>query len=198
MKKSKGFTLIELLAVITILGIVMLIAAIGVLPMIEKSKAKSLLNEGRELVKAAELAYTENSSLRKYDDLVLSLNFLSDLGYYDKQSSSYSGAVHVEKNGKKVEYHFSISDGTYGYKRKPLSVGDNTDYSRRESDDKTDAEYNTAFLAYTSTVSGGQKLYDYLKTHTGVKMKSTGLVFFTNSGASGSIPSVTELATVSD
>ncbi len=84
MNNTKGFTLIELLAVITILAIVMLIAAVGVLPILDQSRRKSLIDDGRALVKAAELAYSSRAELNQYDYIIISMQYLADLGYYDK------------------------------------------------------------------------------------------------------------------
>ena len=121
---KKGFTLIELLAVITILGIVMLIAAIGILPILDKSKQDSLFDEGKELVRAAELAYSDNSSMVGRN-VCISLEWLNNRGYFDKGiADGYSGSVYIEYNSGKLIKKYTIKSdlGTIGYETKSGST----------------------------------------------------------------------------
>ena len=113
--KKKGFTLIELLAVITILGIVMLIAVVAVLPMITKSRNKALLDEGKSLVKAAELAYAANEDGMRGKDVCISLGYLKSKNYYEKGwDEGYVGSVLITDYGTKKFYVIADSSGTYG------------------------------------------------------------------------------------
>ena len=69
MKNKKGFTLIELLGVITILGIIMVIATGSVLKIIENSKIKAKYIAAKEITEIA-AAYMETESTRYGDNCV--------------------------------------------------------------------------------------------------------------------------------
>ncbi len=117
---KKGFTLIELLAVITILGIVMLIAAIGVIPVMTKSKNDALFDEGKTLVHAAELAYSDNKQMVG-KNVCISLEWLHDKNFFDKGiEDGYSGSVYIEYNGGELIKKYTIKSeiGTIGYETK--------------------------------------------------------------------------------
>ena len=113
MKNKKGFTLVELLAVIAVLGIIMMVAVVAVLPMINKSRQKSLLNEGKELVRSAEIVYNESPNMRG-KKACLSLEFLNANGYYEKGlSKGYTGSVLIEPNSDgSLKESFVINDGS--------------------------------------------------------------------------------------
>ncbi|MBR1413408.1 MAG: type II secretion system protein [Bacilli bacterium] len=111
---KKGFTLVELLAVITILGIVMLIAVVAVLPMIDKSEQKALIDEGKSLVKAAELAYANNEDGMRGKVVCVSMEYLYNKGYYPKgKSDGYAGSVYINDTTKK--YIIANENGSFGY-----------------------------------------------------------------------------------
>lgn len=185
---KKGFTLIELLVVITILGIVMLVAAIGVIPMIEKSEVKSLLNEGRELLKAADIAYNADSNMRG-KSVCISMEYLYNLGYYDKSyKDKYEGSVLILNDGENIEKRFMISNekgslGTGGW-------ADTTKMLKNDAEpEELYGEWITNNLHYASTclnaVSGfsgkddlnGKELgADYINAQN--IMKNTGNIFY--------------------
>ena len=113
---KKGFTLIELLAVITILGIVMLIAVVAVLPMINKSQLKALSDEGKSLVKAAQLAYADKESTMRGKNICLSMEWLKYNNYYEKGwEDGYVGSVYIINNGQTLSYVIGNEAGSYGY-----------------------------------------------------------------------------------
>jgi type IV pilus assembly protein PilA len=59
-KEQKGFTLIELLAVIVILGIIAAIAIPSITTIINNSKEDAIRADGKLILNAAKLYYTEN------------------------------------------------------------------------------------------------------------------------------------------
>ena len=59
-KNKKGFTLVELLAVITILGLVLIIAIPKVMETVNNSKKRTLELTAQSIIKAAEEKYLEN------------------------------------------------------------------------------------------------------------------------------------------
>ena len=113
MNRKKGFTLIELLAVIAILAIVILIAAVAVIPMIRKSRNKSLVDEGKSLVKSAEVAYAANAgNMLNNDDVCISMEYLKQNGYYEKGiDNGYQGSVLLSKSNGKLIKKYIISNG---------------------------------------------------------------------------------------
>lgn len=92
-RNEKGLTLIELLAVIVILGIIAAIAIPSIGGLIENSRKDAHIANAHQMVNAARLAYTADSTKKEYD-----LKYLEEKKYlepvkkpgggeYDKQAS---------------------------------------------------------------------------------------------------------------
>ncbi|MBR1413416.1 MAG: type II secretion system protein [Bacilli bacterium] len=118
MKKRNGFTLVELLAVITILAVIILIAVIAVLPTNQKAKNNALTDEGKSLVKSAEVAYAANQgNMLDNESVCISMEYLKQNGYYEKGiSDGYEGSVLLtNQNGKLIKkYAISNKEGSIG------------------------------------------------------------------------------------
>ena len=95
MKKKKGFTLIELLAVIVILAIIALIATPIILNVIDESREKSNINSVYNIIKAADLYYTENSL---EDDKFLENDILENIKITGKKPEG--GYLYINKDGE--------------------------------------------------------------------------------------------------
>ena len=169
MKKKKGFTLVELLAVIAILGIVMLIAMVAVLPMINKSEEKTLFNEGKEMVRAAEIAYNENSNMRG-KNVCISMEWLNKNGYYEKNYSDdkYVGSVLIINDNDDIKMSFVIvnSKGSIGYENatgEPKNMqnykSENYTYTSKSISDNIAASSNNIENTYTSTCNVYSAMY---------------------------------------
>ncbi|MGG3842159.1 prepilin-type N-terminal cleavage/methylation domain-containing protein [Anoxybacillus kestanbolensis] len=92
-RNEKGLTLIELLAVIVILGIIAAIAIPSIGGLIENSRKDAHIANAQQMVNAARLAYTADSTKTEY-----TLKYLEDKKYlepvkkpgggdYDKEAS---------------------------------------------------------------------------------------------------------------
>ena len=127
MKKlnRKGFTLIELLAVITIMGILMLVAIPAVSRTIENSRrdtfmdtAKSYMNAIKNAVAADELYYTEGTDSKPISAAP------DGYYYYGFDSSDNTGTDLMEQGGRSswgnahvkgyVAIHKTVTEGTEG------------------------------------------------------------------------------------
>ena len=97
---KRGFTLIELLAVIVVLAIVALIATPIVSGAIEKSKKKSAIESGNNLIKTVELYMV--TSKKNYGKI----NLLSDDLKYNGKKPEF-GEVEISKEGKTRIYAYT-------------------------------------------------------------------------------------------
>lgn len=59
--KNKGFTLIELLAVVTVLGLIMLIAVPSTINVLEKNKKESMINDAKTAMRIVEAEDQKNN-----------------------------------------------------------------------------------------------------------------------------------------
>ena len=107
-RNEKGLTLIELLAVIVILGIIAAIAIPSIGGLIENSRKDAHIANAHQMVNAARLAYTADSTKTEYN-----LKYLEDEKYlepvekpgggdYDKEASKVVLNIVENKNVWKV------------------------------------------------------------------------------------------------
>lgn len=120
--KNKGFTLIELLAVITIIGILLLLGIPAVTDIIKNSRNRAFYYNEEQLKKTAEQYYTENamklpkkvneSSLVLLTDLV-SGGYTNEIKNPSNESTTCTGYVLVTKTGSsKYSYEPNLKCGT--------------------------------------------------------------------------------------
>ncbi len=121
MKNRKGFTLVELIAVIVILGVVILIAATSIGPLITRARKGALGEEGLHMIEAAKYAHKldeidEANNIKGSKSICYSLKWLNENDYYDKgKDEGYTGSVLIEydEETKNYSYKFWLSNGTY-------------------------------------------------------------------------------------
>ncbi|WP_338652766.1 prepilin-type N-terminal cleavage/methylation domain-containing protein [Sporosarcina psychrophila] len=98
LNNEKGLTLVELLAVIVILGIIAAIAIPSIGGVIENSRVKAQFADGQNILAAANIYFTENSS-----EPNVSIKKLVDEDYLDNPGSFSKtddvGAVTKQKGG---------------------------------------------------------------------------------------------------
>ncbi len=116
MKNKKGFTLIELLAVLTLLGIIMIIAVPNVLNVIGKNKKETMVNDAKRLIAITQYEASINKDLLPTDSIPTkthSLTALWGLGIKDLESDpdneSYDGeASYVKIVFEDNDYVYSV------------------------------------------------------------------------------------------
>ncbi len=80
--KNKGFTLIELLAVVSVLGLIMLIAVPSTVNVLEKNKKESFINDAKEIMRKVEV----EDQKRGYTDQGFIINKKHPSSYYYSES----------------------------------------------------------------------------------------------------------------
>jgi len=122
LKNKKGFTLIELLAVIVVLGIVMVIGATTVLPLLEQSKKNAFETEAKSLISGAsdivtlitineyEGSYYETSN----DGYCITFDQIKTAGFWNKNDSKgYVGKVEATKKDNNYTYTVTMHNDNY-------------------------------------------------------------------------------------
>lgn len=102
----KGFTLIELLAVITILAIVMLLAAQSVTTALTNAQRRSFIIDVERIVEAAKLAYTDallNNQTKNSNQFCMSMDYLKTHGL-EKHDDKVKGSVLVDVSNVTARY----------------------------------------------------------------------------------------------
>ena len=109
MKEQKGFTLIELLAVIVILGIIAAIAIPSIGNVINKSKDKSTVQEGVQIINAAKMYVTNasDSELGFSSTITTKTLLKADLDKYLDHAKATTYSVIVTKTADKYTYELS-------------------------------------------------------------------------------------------
>lgn len=110
---KRGFTLIELLAVITILAIIMLIAARSVTTVIRDAQKNAFDLDAQSVIETAKLAYTEellNNTLGGNTKICFSVDNLKEHGL-EKSATNFTGSVLVDVSGTTAVYTVWLSNG---------------------------------------------------------------------------------------
>jgi len=111
-KKKKGFTLIELLAVIVILAVIILLATNVIIPLLNKARKKSLLDEAHVYQNAAQNYHAFDIDS---NDQTASCISIEDLNgeYVKKSSDKYKGVVKTEFINNEFVQTINLTDGKY-------------------------------------------------------------------------------------
>ncbi|WP_163150271.1 prepilin-type N-terminal cleavage/methylation domain-containing protein [Anoxybacillus sp. MB8] len=120
-RNEKGLTLIELLAVIVILGIIAAIAIPSIGGLIENSRKDAHIANAQQMVNAARLAYTADSTVTEY-----TLKYLEEKKYLE--SVKKPGGGQYDKTASKVV----LDDGVW----KVTLVSDNKKHIDNEDPGK--------------------------------------------------------------
>ncbi len=169
---SKGFTLIELLAVITIMGILMLVAIPAVSRTIENSRrdtfmdtAKSYVNAMKTAVAADEIACHEPSATADTDPYTTVSALPTGDYYYEFASDDPSGTDLLEQGGKsswgnsEVEGYIKFaktasgSTSTYVYSVSMVDKGAHG-FTEVAYDSLSRADVKTGGVTYAAPASG--------------------------------------------
>ncbi len=110
---KKGFTLIELLAVISILAIIMLLAARSVTSVLNDAQKKSFVIDAQNVVETAKLAYTEallDNKTQGKTKFCMSIDYLKNHGL-EKKDDSLKGSILVDVENATANYTIWLSNG---------------------------------------------------------------------------------------
>lgn len=109
---KKGFTLIELLAVIVILAIIILIAVNVIIPLINKSKKKSFIDEANVYINGAMNYRAIDTDSGTADSTCVTIEELNQ-EYIKKHSSNYSGVVKIDNVDGELVPTIYLTNGKY-------------------------------------------------------------------------------------
>jgi len=109
---KKGFTLIELLAVIVILAIIILIAVNVIIPLINKSKKKSFIDEANVYINGAMNHRAIDTDSGTADSTCVTIEELNQ-EYIKKHSSNYSGVVKIDNVDGELAPTIYLTNGKY-------------------------------------------------------------------------------------
>ncbi len=114
MKNKKGFTLIELLSVLTLLGIIMIIAVPNILSIVDKNKKETMLSDAKRLMKATQYEASFNESLLPTPETPTKIHTLADLwelGVKDLEIDPDDGTYDINASYVKIV----LSENNYFY-----------------------------------------------------------------------------------
>lgn len=110
-QNRKGFTLIELLAVITILAIIMLLAARSVTSVLTSAQRRTFVIDAQNIVESAKLAYTQALLENKTGGgtkFCMSIAYLKDHGL--EKNGVVEGSVLVDVSSATAKYKIWLSN----------------------------------------------------------------------------------------
>lgn len=111
---NKGFTLIELLAVITILAIIMLLAAQSVTTALTNAQRRSFVIDSQRIVEAAKLAYTDallNNQTKNANQFCMSVDYLKSHGL--EKNTDVTGSILVDVTNTTAKYKIFLDNGQF-------------------------------------------------------------------------------------
>jgi len=114
LSNQKGFTLIELLAVITILAIIMLLAAQSVTTALTNAQRRSFIIDSERIVEAAKLAYTDallNNQTKNANQFCMSIAYLKNHGL--EKNDDVTGSILVDVTNATAKYKIFLDNGQF-------------------------------------------------------------------------------------
>ena len=115
LSNHKGFTLIELLAVITILAIIMLLAAQSVTTALTNAQRRAFVIDAERIVEAAKLAYTDallNNKTKNANQFCMSISYLKSNGL-EKNDDLLNGSILVDVSNATARYVVYLDNGQF-------------------------------------------------------------------------------------
>lgn len=126
MKNNKGFTLIELLAMLTVLGILMVITIPNITGILKNSRSGAMRNDAENMINKAKVKSETIAKLKKPKEnfcVVFSLSYLNDdkditTGPNGGIYNQYESFVVFTRIGQKYKYYVKLveetEDGNFG------------------------------------------------------------------------------------
>jgi len=111
-KKKKGFTLIELLAVIVILAVIILLAVNVIIPLINKSRKKALIDEAHVYMNAALNYRAIDGDSNSTSPSCITITELNH-EYVKKSSDKYKGVVKINYVNGELIPTINLTDEKY-------------------------------------------------------------------------------------
>ena len=167
--KKRGFTLVEVLAMLTVIGIIMVVSIPNISGMLRNQRLSYLKGDANSMVEAAKTKVSKNQSIEKPKTgqcIIFTLNYLDDEnemvkgpngGLYDQFDSVvvYTKVEEPQADGtvlKKYKYYVRLVEN-YDDKRIGFEITDSDDIDSKTSNDVKDIGDNIG-LTKESTLDG--------------------------------------------